>query len=151
MRKLIVVIAIVVSIPLAYLLIVYGTPSPCGALRMEGKRVILAHMAAASAKRPTSEAERAGQAFGMALGTMMLDPIINAYVGAMGPWDCTRALVKIKTEGIDAIPRIQLDKAVTQPASAPVPATATPPSEATRNSAEMLSAAGRLEEASAGR
>jgi hypothetical protein len=74
------------------LLFRFGTLSPCGMLTQELKAEFLQSM---FAKNPTDPWEVAG----VGLGAMLAGHMIDSFVSAVTPMQCTQALVRLKVEG----------------------------------------------------
>lgn len=105
---LLISMAIMLALPFLYLLIAYGTPSPCGALRKELRRSLNRRIIE-EASRPSSNVyEEAGRNWGAALGVSLGGPLIDNIVEPLGPIQCVNALVRCKMLGQDPFRAAQL-------------------------------------------
>ena len=112
------------------LLFFFGTLSPCGMLTQELKAGSLRSMLA---KNPRDQWEVAG----VGLGAILTGAMIDSFVSALTPMQCTQALVRLKIEGKDifaddlarATQSLSKDRfgSLIPPAPAPAPAPAPPP------------------------
>ena len=74
------------------LLFRFGTLSPCGMLTQELKAEFLQSMLA---KNPRDQWEFAG----VGLGAILAGHMIDSFVSALTPMQCTKALVRLQVEG----------------------------------------------------
>lgn len=87
-------VAILLGLPLVFLLGKYGTLSPCGMLKKDLRAAMMKMFMEETSKPSQNPWEQAGKGLGMMLGTAMAGPMIDSMVEGMGPFECAKAVVR---------------------------------------------------------
>jgi hypothetical protein len=105
MKALVKILLVAIAIPIVGLLFRYETLSPCGMLKTDLRAKAVNDLFELA---PASDTH--WEMMGQGLGLRMLGPMIDNLVSTLGPWECTKAIYRLKVEGKDVLPKGTAEK-----------------------------------------